>query len=169
MLKNLKNREKGFTIIEVLIVLAIAGLIMLVVFLAVPALQRNSRNTQRKADIAGILGGVSEFSNNNGGSLPDSVYTAGAGTNNFEWRRTAATTGTRVNLGIYADTDLNYNINSNAAIGAARVLGTVFIRGNAKCNATGDDIGGANPTSRSIAVVYGVENAGAPTFICQES
>jgi prepilin-type N-terminal cleavage/methylation domain-containing protein len=35
----LKNKE-GFTIIEVLIVLAIAGLIMLVVLLAVPGLQR---------------------------------------------------------------------------------------------------------------------------------
>jgi prepilin-type N-terminal cleavage/methylation domain-containing protein len=31
-----KRKEDGFTIIEVLIVLAIAGLIMLVVFLAVP-------------------------------------------------------------------------------------------------------------------------------------
>jgi prepilin-type N-terminal cleavage/methylation domain-containing protein len=50
MLHNLKKRNEGFTIIEVMIVLAIAGLIMLVVFLAVPALQRNSRNTQRNND-----------------------------------------------------------------------------------------------------------------------
>ncbi|MDQ3065292.1 MAG: prepilin-type N-terminal cleavage/methylation domain-containing protein, partial [bacterium] len=41
MLSRIKNNNKGFTIIEVLIVLAIAGLIMLIVFLAVPALQRN--------------------------------------------------------------------------------------------------------------------------------
>jgi prepilin-type N-terminal cleavage/methylation domain-containing protein len=40
MSKKLSKKEKGFTIIEVMIVLAIAGLIMLVVFLAVPALQR---------------------------------------------------------------------------------------------------------------------------------
>ena len=45
-----KKRAEGFTIIEVLIVLAIAGLILLVVFLAVPALQRNARNTQRNAE-----------------------------------------------------------------------------------------------------------------------
>jgi prepilin-type N-terminal cleavage/methylation domain-containing protein len=38
---SLKNNKKGFTIIEVLIVLAIAGVIMVIVFLAVPALQRN--------------------------------------------------------------------------------------------------------------------------------
>jgi prepilin-type N-terminal cleavage/methylation domain-containing protein len=65
-----KRKEGGFTIIEVLIVLAIAGLIMLVVFLAVPALQRNSRNTQRKNDVSNLLGAVSEYVNNNGGALP---------------------------------------------------------------------------------------------------
>ena len=40
MLNKLKKSDKdGFTIIEVMIVLAIAGLILLIVFLAVPALQ----------------------------------------------------------------------------------------------------------------------------------
>lgn len=40
--------SRGFTIIEVLIVLAIAGLILLIVFFAVPSLQRTNRNYQRK-------------------------------------------------------------------------------------------------------------------------
>jgi prepilin-type N-terminal cleavage/methylation domain-containing protein len=47
MSKELTKKADGFTIIEVMIVLAIAGLIMLVVFLAVPSLQRNSRNEPR--------------------------------------------------------------------------------------------------------------------------
>ncbi len=70
MFKNLKKRTEGFTIIEVLIVLSIAGLIMLIVFLAVPALQRNSRNQQRKTDVANILSAVNEYSTNNNGLLP---------------------------------------------------------------------------------------------------
>ena len=41
--------KKGFTIIEVVLVLAIAGLIFLMVFIALPALQRTQRNTQRAA------------------------------------------------------------------------------------------------------------------------
>lgn len=41
-------RQPGFTIIEVLIVMAVAALIILIVFLAVPALQRNERNVSRK-------------------------------------------------------------------------------------------------------------------------
>ena len=37
------RKESGFTIVEVMIVLAIAGLILAIVFIAVPALQRNAR------------------------------------------------------------------------------------------------------------------------------
>jgi prepilin-type N-terminal cleavage/methylation domain-containing protein len=81
---NKLRKQTGFTIIEVLIVLAIAGLILLIVFLAVPALQRNSRNTSRRNDVAVFLGAVSEFENNNQGALPSNltftapnVYTIG--------------------------------------------------------------------------------------------
>lgn len=68
MLQKYKDkREEGFTIIEVLIVLAIAGLIILIVFLAVPALQRNSRNTQRTNDASLVAAGVNECLNNKNG------------------------------------------------------------------------------------------------------
>jgi prepilin-type N-terminal cleavage/methylation domain-containing protein len=63
----LRKRDEGFTIIEVLIVLAIAGLIMLIVFLAVPALQRNARNTQRNNDASLVAAAVNEcLANRNG-------------------------------------------------------------------------------------------------------
>ncbi len=69
-MKTKPLNKKGFTIIEVLIVLAIAGLILLIVFLAVPALQRNARNTQRKNDAAALQSAMANFSSNNNGSLP---------------------------------------------------------------------------------------------------
>jgi prepilin-type N-terminal cleavage/methylation domain-containing protein len=47
-----QKRAYGFTIIEVMIVLAIAGLIMMVVFLAVPAVQQTSRDTGRKEAVS---------------------------------------------------------------------------------------------------------------------
>jgi prepilin-type N-terminal cleavage/methylation domain-containing protein len=68
-----QKRSEGFTIIEVLIVLAIAGLILLIVFLAVPALQRNSRNTQRNNDVAGVLGVINEYASNQNGNLPTQI------------------------------------------------------------------------------------------------
>jgi prepilin-type N-terminal cleavage/methylation domain-containing protein len=68
MLQKYKTkREEGFTIIEVLIVLAIAGLILLIVFLAIPALQRNQRNNARNSDASRISASVTEcLSNRNG-------------------------------------------------------------------------------------------------------
>lgn len=78
MFSELKRDNKGFTIIEVLIVLAIAGLIMLIVFLAVPALQRNSRNTQRSNDAARVAGAINECLANNNGNLGACGGTAGA-------------------------------------------------------------------------------------------
>jgi prepilin-type N-terminal cleavage/methylation domain-containing protein len=67
MKSKIRSKQQGFTIIEVLIVLAIAGLIMLIVFLAIPTLQRNSRNTQRNNDASLVLAAVNECINNKNG------------------------------------------------------------------------------------------------------
>ena len=61
----MKKTEKGFTIIEVALVLAIGALIFLVIFLAVPALQRNQRNDARKRDISNIVEAVTNYNANN--------------------------------------------------------------------------------------------------------
>lgn len=60
----------GFTIIEVLIVLALASLIILIVFEAVPTLTRDGRNNQRKQDVTAILQAVSHFELNNSADFP---------------------------------------------------------------------------------------------------
>ena len=55
-----------------MIVLAIAGLVLAIVFIAVPALQRNSRDTQRRADVSALQSAVATFIGNNSGQIPDS-------------------------------------------------------------------------------------------------
>ena len=62
--------QSGFTIVEVMIVLAIAGLVLAIVFIAVPALQRNARNTQRRADLGNLRAQFNTWTANNGGKLP---------------------------------------------------------------------------------------------------
>lgn len=62
--------KKGFTIIEVVLVLAIAGLIFLMVFIALPALQRGQRDTQRKNDLSRVQSQVQNFQTANRGALP---------------------------------------------------------------------------------------------------
>lgn len=62
--------KKGFTIIEVVLVLAIAGLIFLMVFLALPALQRSQRDTQRRDDLARFQTAIANYQTNNRGKVP---------------------------------------------------------------------------------------------------
>ena len=64
------KNKKGFTIIEVVLVLAIAGLIFLMVFIALPALQRSQRNTQREDDLSRFLTAANDYQTNNNGKSP---------------------------------------------------------------------------------------------------
>lgn len=69
MNKRIDIRE-GFTIIEVTLVLGIAGLIFLLMVIALPALQRQSRDTERKDDVNHLLSEVKHYQTNNRGALP---------------------------------------------------------------------------------------------------
>lgn len=73
MLSKKSSTLKGFTIIEVVLVLAIAGLIFLMVFIALPALQRNQRDTQRRQDYSNLSSAVTSYTTNNNGKLPSSM------------------------------------------------------------------------------------------------
>ena len=63
---TVKNKN-GFTIIEIVLVLAIAGLIFLMVFLALPALQRSQRNQLYKNNLSLVVGALQNYRSNNGG------------------------------------------------------------------------------------------------------
>ena len=75
----MKKFRAGFTIIEVVLVLAVAGLIFLVAFSALPALQVSSRDTQRRESISTLISRVKEFQTNNRGSLPGGTDVAVSG------------------------------------------------------------------------------------------
>lgn len=70
------KQEKGFTIIEVVLVLAIAGLIFLIVFLALPQLQRSRRDTQRQSDSGRAIAALESYAGNNNGQYPADNATA---------------------------------------------------------------------------------------------
>ncbi len=73
--RNMRKKDTGdmggFTIIEVVLVLAIAGLIFLMVFIALPSLQRSQRDTQRRNMMANVQTKVMDYQNNNNGKLPN--------------------------------------------------------------------------------------------------
>ncbi len=151
--QQLRNKTAGFTIIEVLIVLAIAGLILLIVFLAVPALQRNSRNTQYRSEAAGILAASTEFLNNN----PNK--TVPVNTDN-----TAIMDLTKTkNI-----TTLTIQVEAGTAVPASGNFSTAVLRTGAKCNANNNETDGGS--TRGMALLYNIENgSGGSTLTCTES
>jgi prepilin-type N-terminal cleavage/methylation domain-containing protein len=137
-----KTNNKGFTIIEVMIVLAIAGLILLIVFLAVPALQRNARNTTRKNDIASLGSAITEYVNNQNGTLPT---TAANFTGNWK-------------PGFYTAAEVTFTANAAATtIADPANTSKISVGTFSTCNATGTASTTANATTKSIAMVYDVE------------
>lgn len=69
------NNKKGFTIIEVVLVLAIGGMIFLMVFLGFPALRRSSNDNQRFRDLSRLQNALAKYQENNRGALPDATTT----------------------------------------------------------------------------------------------
>ena len=74
MKKGDSETKKGFTIIEVSLVLAIAGLIFLMVFIALPALRASQRDTQRRESVALMIDALKKYQSNNRGALPSSDW-----------------------------------------------------------------------------------------------
>jgi prepilin-type N-terminal cleavage/methylation domain-containing protein len=149
-MKSKLRNQKGFTIIEVLIVLAIAGLILLIVFLAVPALQRNSRNTSRKNDVGRIGGAATTVVSNNNGNMAQVT--------------TANVTAEMGTLGYYQSTNVTANtpLVANGNLLNNTTKDTVVVVPNGKCS-------GANAVyaNRQIAVLYSVESgSGGDTHVC---
>ena len=71
MAQNNINSKKGFTIIEVVLVLAVAGLIFMMVFLGYPALRRSQNDTQRRDQLAALVTQITQYQANNRNRLPD--------------------------------------------------------------------------------------------------
>lgn len=154
-MKSLKKQIKGFTIIEVMIVLVIASIILLIVFLAVPALQRSSRNTQRKNDVAGLLAAVNEYASNKNGQLPSDQT-------DFN-----SNVLPNVNLGFYNKaSEVKWGVSPTAEGNhIAPDLKEVYLVSGVSCNGNDGDAG----TARQFAAFYNVETAaGLDQEQCQE-
>lgn len=147
------RKQEGFTIIEVVLVLAIAGLIFLMVFIALPALQRGQRDTARRNDVSTVAAAVNTYRTNNKGVLPT---TAGQVQGNIE------------TLNQYANTDVTVNT-TNPATATASVT-SIVVYNTRKCGTvSGATVTLAAGTTRGAAVVTGLENNGTTVQgFCQD-
>lgn len=154
MLQKLKTKQgqSGFTIIEVMIVLAIAGLILLIVFLAVPALQRNAHNTSAKNDVSGLLGAMNEYVNNNNGTVPTKVTANGQNAVQFGGATACGTAGANCSdakIGYYTSGQVTL---STAFTNAFPASGVKIVE-NATCNGNTPAAG----TGRNYVALFTLE------------
>ncbi|CAN5698330.1 hypothetical protein BH23PAT2_BH23PAT2_03170 [soil metagenome] len=132
MKKNLQNKSSGFTIIEVMIVLAIAALILVVVLIAIPQLQRNQRNAARRDILGRVKTELDNYAGNNNGQYPTDNNNATTGfSNGFRTRYLGCTNATTCGVNINDPrTGRPILMNNSDAIPVM--------------NTAGDDNGGAN-------------------------
>lgn len=158
-----KPNTRGFTIIEVMIVLAIAALIILIVLLAVPALNRSGRNTAIKQDAAAVSGGVSEFSSNNEGAIPTAASVCALGSVTLKSAVATATASVpKIQGGTVA------KCQSAAAITAADyAAGKLLVDFGFSCTST--TTGTVNPSARATAILYSIETSSGDKVRCLDS
>jgi len=151
---NAKLNTKGFTIIEVVLVLAIAGLIFLMVFIALPALQSGQRDTSRKNDVGAVATAVSNYTANNRGDFP-STGTLASYASDISTNSTAPTV-----------------VSFSAAVPIAQ--SQIKVVQAAKCSSTGKANNGTASqkltagTKNQFVVITYLESGGGTSF-CQDS
>ena len=143
---NIKSK-KGFTIIEVVLVLAIAGLIFLMVFIALPALQRSQRNTQRRDDYSMLVTAVNNYMASNNGKLGN--LAPATGKKALDANKWINSTGEDPNGNTYQLSAITVS-NLLNAMGATLANGSVNVSGVTKL---GNLISSTNPGSPVYIVV----------------
>lgn len=63
---SLKNKQKGFTIVELLIVIVVIGILAALVVTTFSGIQRKARDTERQTDIKAIYGQLEAYYAQNG-------------------------------------------------------------------------------------------------------
>lgn len=166
---NIKSKKplKGFTIIEVMIVLAIAGLILLVVFLAVPALQRSQRNSARKSDASRIAASVIDYvSNDPTGALPTTAAQCGqikdSAANLSQYNSIPAGACTAAAIGSATTANTMYLVAAAGTPGTA-TTNIMILNTNGVCNGSSATSAG---TAKQAALLYTVESGSSWRWVC---
>lgn len=159
------NTRRGFTIIEVVLVLAIAGLIFLMVFVALPALQRNQRDQARKGDVGLVATAVTNYTSNNRGSYPGTTALKDA-------LGAADSSATETTFSELSTNIKNVTVHSSTSgsVDSSVDDGVITVYKGRKCGVVSADGGFTltSGTAREFAVVTRLE-ASKNTAFCQGS
>lgn len=155
--KLLAKRQEGFTLIEIVLVLAIAGLIMVIVFAAVSGAQAARRDTKRRSDVARLRAEMENYGSNNAGSYPAAAVPS-ASLNSY--------------LGTFNDPDgTAYVVNVYSGTGTTPTAptaksGTIAIGVGRICKSPADGTTIAGSGLRQYSVQYFLEQGG---LVCADN
>lgn len=145
-MKKGELQKSGFTIIEVVLVLAVAGLIFAMAFIAVPSLQRSQRDNDRRDDMLKLVTEVKRYQTSNRGNLP------GAGDNlpvsvvwNSNWNNTKPNANTWA--GFYASYLGERFTDPDGTNYTLRVVACGAKRADATCDSATSEIAAVNNSS----------------------
>lgn len=176
MRTKLNKINQGFTIVETLIVLAIAALIITIVLIAVPDLQRASRNTNILHDAQNIASGIQEYEGNNSGEIPtqttygqqsSSVFTGGVleiGTNSGAEATAHAQPSDVIFWENAAAGPITFDSLGTGATASSVGVGGVFIDNAMDCGSWTAGTGfSLNADQRAVAILYPIEGSSSGT------
>ncbi len=155
------DNQSGFTIIETLIVLGIIGLIILMIFLAIPALMRGGRNDRRKEDVSAILEAVSHYELTNSGNFPDAASNFTQYTKLYYYSLPLVAIPPQPTTGIGIGTGGISTANIN--------LDAVWVYNYEVCDAASPGSATNNGAGyNDVVALYAIESASGPAKKCQQ-
>ncbi len=163
-----RQSSAGFTIVEVIVALAIASLIFSLIFGVVPALLRNSRNGDRKQDVATVLDAVSRYQLRHSGNFPG--VPGGSGAAGYDDLTNLISGVKALKLKQYDASSGAVSINFQTVSDPDPVLTSsdkIEVYNFNVCS--GSNASGKGAGYRSIVALYALENANGPaTSQCQQ-
>ena len=158
------SNRRGFTIIEVVLVLAIAGLIFLMVFIALPNMQSAQRNTQRRNDYNSLSTQITNYATNHNGAYPTTILST--------WFNSQGTDPDgEPYAGIAMSADGGETLDATAMQGKVdRNNKQAYVVKHAKCTNTGTVTNGDGAAKKEFAIVgYVEEGANVKGTYCLSS
>lgn len=148
--------KKGFSLIEIVLVLALSGMLLAVVFLSIPPLQAGQKDQSRKKDTFNVLNALTVYQGKNSGENPPDNFRYIP----YEVKLSTASANNAIRLESYSqDSTIDLTIGQVSVVKGAKCYDNFQATPNNKYHTLG--------TSRQIAVIVPFENG--TDFWCIQS
>lgn len=159
---------QGYTLIEIVLVLALAGLIMVMVFLTVSQAQKTRRDFQRKRDLSAFVAGVAKFSTNNSGKIPSNQAELNIVEQDYASNAKDPSSGQNYN-DVFRSISVNHDTPDVGRGPGVPAVGSIYFQSGHRCadpSVTSDPIEGNDLSTEKFVAWIGMEQGG---FLCEDN